>query len=190
MRLMSALPGAPGAPGAPEAPEVSAGANARDTTAFLAAPKPFRLLFAMVVAMLFAAVLTACGTEDSAATDSAAGEPAMATLNGTVIYRERMALPVNATVNVRLLDVSRQDVPARVIDEVNIDTRGLSVPIPYTLEYDPEAIDERMSYAVRAEIRGAEGELLWTTDTVHPVLTRDAPADQVEVRVVRVNIRD
>ncbi len=110
----------------------------------------------------------------------------MATLSGTVMYRERMALPMNAAINVRLLDVSLQDVPARVLAEQNIDARGKSVPIPYTLEYDPSLVRDNLSYAVRAEIRDAAGDLLWTTDTVHPVLTRGAPSDGVEIRVVRV----
>lgn len=108
-----------------------------------------------------------------------------ATLTGTVVYRERMALPINATIDVRLLDVSRQDVPARVMAQQTIDAAGQSVPVPYELEYDPGLVREAMSYAVRAEIRTASGELLWTTDTVHPALTRGAPTDDVEIRVVR-----
>lgn len=114
----------------------------------------------------------------------------MATLSGTVTYRERMALPINANINVRLLDVSRMDAPARVLAEDNIAAKGQSVPIPYTLEYDPVLIRDGLSYAVRAEIRGAGGELMWTTDTAHPVLTADAPSDGVEIRVVRVPARD
>jgi putative lipoprotein len=108
------------------------------------------------------------------------------TLTGTVSYRERMALPVNATIDVRLLDVSLQDVPARILAQQTIEAAGQSVPIPFTLEYDPSQVQERLSYAVRAEIRSADGKLLWTTDTVHPVLTRDAPGDGVEIRLVRV----
>ncbi len=109
-----------------------------------------------------------------------------ATLTGTVVYRERMALPVNATIDVRLLDVSRQDVPSKVLAQQTIEAAGQSVPVPYTLEYDPSQVRDGMSYAVRAEIRSADGKLLWTTDTVHPVLTRGAPEDDVEIRVVRV----
>lgn len=128
-------------------------------------------------------VLGACGGEGA---DPAAEAPSMATLSGTVAYRERMALPINARINVRLLDVSRMDVPAVVLAEQNIDAQGQSVPVPYALEYDPARIQDNMSYAVRAEIRDAAGALLWTTDTVHPVLTRGAPSDGVDIRVVRV----
>ncbi len=109
-----------------------------------------------------------------------------ATLRGTVLYRERMALPINASIDVRLLDVSLQDVPSKVLAQQTIEAAGQSVPIPFELVYDPSQVRDGLSYAVRAEIRSADGSLLWTTDTVHPVLTRGAPDNDVEIRVVRV----
>lgn len=139
---------------------------------------------------LLAVGLVACGAETPSTTGAAETGDAMATLSGTVTYRERMALPINASINVRLLDVSRMDVPARVLGEDNRAAQGQSVPIPYSIDYDPKLIRDGMSYAVRAEIRSAGGKLMWTTDTVHPVLTRDAPSDGVEIRVVRVPDRD
>lgn len=137
--------------------------------------------FLPVLGAILAAGLAACG--DEAVTEAPRAE--RATLTGTVVYRERMALPVNATIDVRLLDVSLQDVPSRVLAQQTIEAAGQSVPIAYALDYDPTQVRDGMSYAVRAEIRGADGRLLWTTDTVHPVLTRGAPKDAVEIRVVR-----
>jgi putative lipoprotein len=109
-----------------------------------------------------------------------------ATLRGVVVYRERMALPINASIDVRLLDVSLQDVPSKVLAQQTIEAAGQSVPIPFELSYDPGQVREGLSYAVRAEIRSSSGSLLWTTDTVHPVLTRGAPTNDVEIRLVRV----
>lgn len=131
-----------------------------------------------------AIMLAACGAEGPA---SMAGEEvSSATLSGTVIYRERIALPPDAVVTVRLEDTSRADAPSVVLAEQVMDTAGRSVPIAYTLEYDPAAIDPRMNYAVRAEIRDGAGQLLWISDTVHPALTRGAPADDIEIRLVTV----
>ncbi len=109
----------------------------------------------------------------------------MAELTGTVAYRERMALRMDAVITVRLSDVSRMDAPSILIAEETIEARGKSVPIPYRLTYDPSRIEERNTYAVRAEIRGADGQLMWTTDTVVPVLTRGAPSDGVDIMLVR-----
>jgi putative lipoprotein len=129
--------------------------------------------------------LSACGGGVDDGKEEAASS-ALATLSGTVVYRERMALPINAVITVRLQDVSLQDVPAVLLAEETLSAQGRSVPIPWSLDYDPNRIQERLSYAVRAEIRSPEGELLWTTDTVHPVLTRGAPSDDVEILVRRV----
>ncbi len=132
--------------------------------------------------LLASLVLVACGGEESTST----APPALSVLEGTVTYRERMALRLDAVITVRLQDVSRADAPAVRLAEQVIPARGQSVPIPFRLEYDPARIDERGSYVVRAEIRGGQGELLFTTDTAHPVLSRDAPKNGVEVLVVRV----
>lgn len=111
----------------------------------------------------------------------------MAVLNGTVTYRERMMLRPDSIITVRLQDVSRQDAPALLLAEQKIDARRKSVPVPFSLQYDPSRIDERYTYAVSADIRSGDGSLLWISDTVHPVLTRGAPADEIEIMVVMVN---
>ena len=130
-------------------------------------------------ALLLAVGLAGCG--DAA---EPVNEPEMATLSGTVTYRERIMLRPDATITVRLQDVSRQDAPALLIAEQQISAQGKSVPVPFSLEYDPARIDERYTYAVRADIRGGDGALLWTTDTHYPVLTRGAPQESIDILVV------
>lgn len=139
------------------------------------------VLKCLAPALLLAAGLAGCGDAPEPV-----NKPEMATLNGSVTYRERMMLRPDATITVRLQDVSRQDAPALLIAEQQISALGKSVPVPFSIEYDPARIDERYTYAVRAEIRGGDGALLWTTDTHHPVLTRGAPQDGVDIMVVAV----
>lgn len=106
-----------------------------------------------------------------------------ATLGVTVFYRERIAMPPNATLIVTLDDVSRADAPAETLAGRRIEEPG-NVPIDVELTYDPSIIDERFTYAVRATIE-VDGEMWWTSTQAHHVLTRGAP-DQVEVMVSRV----
>ena len=64
--------------------------------------------------------------------------PALAaprTLTGTVTYRERIALPPGAVVEVSLLDVSLADAPSRTIARTRITARR-QVPIPYRLRFN------------------------------------------------------
>ena len=103
-------------------------------------------------------------------------------MTGTVAYRERIALPADAVIQVQLSDVSRQDAPASVIAETTFTAAGRQVPFPFELRYRPDRIEPNHSYAVRATIRG-EGRLLFTTDVVHHVITRGNP-DEVSLMLV------
>jgi uncharacterized lipoprotein YbaY/heat shock protein HslJ len=108
--------------------------------------------------------------------------PASDLVTGTVSYRERIALPPEAEVRVTLLDVSRQDVAAVEIARQVIPTGGSQPPFDYAIPYDATEIDERLTYAIRAEIFvGGERQFLSTTH--YPVLTQGNPP-RVDVVVV------
>ena len=92
---------------------------------------------------------------------------------GTVSYRQRVALPPDAVVEVRLQDTSRADAAARTVGQTTIATAGAQVPIPYRIEFNPASIDPSHSYSVRATIT-VGGRLLFSSTTMHPVLTRGA----------------
>ncbi|MFM7427399.1 MAG: YbaY family lipoprotein [Elainella sp.] len=102
-------------------------------------------------------------------------------MTGTVTYRARIALPPNATVEVKLLEVSRLDAPAVTLAEQTIPTEGQQVPFAFALSYDPSQIDPRYTYVVRARIL-VDGQLRWTSTTTYQVITRGNPS-QVEVVV-------
>jgi putative lipoprotein len=119
-------------------------------------------------------IFAACGPdapENLAATGDQAGSK-KAQVTGTLMYRERIALPPGSVAEVRLLDTSLADAPAKEIAYQAVEDPG-TPPIPFVLDYDPSKIDERMQYGVRATI-SHDGQLLFTSDTHYPVLTRGA----------------
>jgi len=128
-------------------------------------------------------LLGACSGRPIDSSDFVGSGPAM--ISGTVSYRERMALAPDDTIRVVLEDVSIADVAAPVIAEQMIAGAGKQVPIPFALTYDKGWIQDHHRYAIRAQIRAADGGLLFTTDTAHPVIMNGAPAQEVEIHVVR-----
>jgi putative lipoprotein len=104
------------------------------------------------------------------------------TVTGTATYRERIALRPGSVVEVTLEDVSRQDVSSTVLAREVIEAPS-GVPIPFELSFDPAAIDERYSYAVRATIRHGDSPI-FVTDRVYPVLTR-GHSSHVDLVLVR-----
>lgn len=108
-----------------------------------------------------------------------------ARISGQVVYHEQMNMPPGTTVRVVLEDVSRADVRGEVLGE-QIITPDSGAPVPFTLQYDPNKIDQRFSYALRAQIRDAQHKLLWTTTTHTGVLTRGFPSDDIQLVIQSV----
>ena len=115
----------------------------------------------------------------SAQTPTAATAPATeSAVTGTASFRERIALPPNAVFEAELQDVSRADAPATVLGRDR--QTGVKGPsIAFRIAYDPAQIQPNRRYVVRATIR-VDGQLWFSTDTVHMVLTQGA-GDRVDM---------
>lgn len=125
-----------------------------------------RLILLGIAAGVGAVLLVACAAPAPASPTAA--EPLRVT--GSVAYRERIALDPSAEIVVQLLDVSRADAPSVVLAEQRFKAGGRQVPFTFELAVDPARIDPRMRYSVSARIL-QDGQLLFITDTSHPVLT-------------------
>jgi copper homeostasis protein (lipoprotein) len=104
-------------------------------------------------------------------------------LTGTITYKERVALPPTAVVEVRLEDVSRADAVPPVVARTRIDKPG-QVPIRFNLDVDPSLVNARGRYAVRATIKDGETALFTSLDTAL-VLTQ-GHGTRVELVLTRV----
>lgn len=134
-----------------------------------------RRIWIGLLAAGLAAGLMACTTTD--------GEQAgSVTLEGTVAYRERMALPPDARISVEVRDVSRQDTASILIASTAFTADGRQVPIPFSLSYDASRIEPRNTYAVSARITDAAGGLMFITDTRVPL---PPPGETVALNLVR-----
>jgi putative lipoprotein len=122
--------------------------------------------------------LLAAGSAGARNQDAAAAPPK---ITGTVTYRERIALPPDASVQVRLDDASRPEMPPKLVAETTVPTAGKQVPIPFELPYRAADIVGSRRYVVRAKIV-AGGKTLFSSKTPYPVITRGAPT-KLEVLV-------
>jgi len=97
------------------------------------------------------------------------------TVRGEAIYRERLAVPPGAQLEVLLLDVSRADAPSQTIGGVTLTDVG-QPPYPFEIAYRPDQIVPSHQYVVRARLTH-EGRLLFTTDRAYPVITAGHPTE-------------
>jgi uncharacterized lipoprotein YbaY len=107
-------------------------------------------------------------------------KPAVA---GELTYKARIALPETAQVIVTLEDVSMADAPAVMIGQT-IMAAPAGQPIPFVVTYSLNDIDPTHTYAVRAQIKDADGALLFTSTTSYQVITRGNPS-YVEIELVQ-----
>jgi copper homeostasis protein (lipoprotein) len=96
------------------------------------------------------------------------------TVSGTLTYRERIALPSSATVEVTIEDVSRADVPAVVVLRERM-AAGRQVPIPFEVAYDTNRIEPTHRYVLRARISDGD-RVLFTSPEPVLVITQGHPS--------------
>ena len=85
----------------------------------------FRLSFFARLRRVGPAALLACALALGLATPPAAVAENTATIRGTAAYRERIAVPPGTRLEIRLLDISRADAPARTLAELTLPNAGL-----------------------------------------------------------------
>jgi len=106
-----------------------------------------------------------------------------ATVRGEATYRERIAVPPGAQLEVVLQDVSRADAPTQAIGSVTLSDIG-QPPYRFEIPYLPEHIVASHRYSVRARLTH-QGQLLFTTDRTYPVITAGNPTE-VQLLLKRV----
>jgi putative lipoprotein len=95
-------------------------------------------------------------------------------VTGTVAYRERIALPPDAAIDVRLEDTSLQDAQAKLIGESVFAAAGQQVPIPFQVSFNTADINPAHTYQLRANIT-VNAVKLFVSTSAYPVITNGAP---------------
>jgi putative lipoprotein len=98
-------------------------------------------------------------------------------VSGTVAYRQRMALPPEAVIEVQLRELPAGETheSTTLVAEDKITVGNRQVPVPFTLRFDPAKINADRVYDVKARIRVGE-QVRFSSGQVYPVLTQGNPS--------------
>ena len=92
-------------------------------------------------------------------------------LSGELVYRERLPLPSDSIVTVRIVNVTR---PYAAVRNGEITFRPTANPIPFEIAYDQNYISPNDTYEVRASIV-SQGREIFQSVQAQPVITRGNP---------------
>ena len=113
----------------------------------------FRTPCGTIAFTLAALLLASCTTVEPAPAGAARAEATNTkVLNGSVLYRERIALPDSAKVRVQLIDGTPVEGAPKVFAETTFPSQGKQVPVPFALPFEPAKLDAGRPYALRAYI--------------------------------------
>jgi putative lipoprotein len=127
-------------------------------------------------------MIAACAHQARPSTGRNEGD---ATVTGTVSYRERVALPADAVVEISIVDASLADSATKVVASANVPAAGRQVPLTFDIHYDSRSIEQRHLSIIRANIRSGD-QLLFASDVVRGVITQGNPT-QVDLVLSRVD---
>lgn len=105
-------------------------------------------------------------------------------VSGVITHRDRMAMPANAIVIVRLVDVSTPGSPT-TLSEQTITAPG-QTPVPFVLVLASDNVDENHNYAIEAVI-SVGGKPMWKNTQQYGVITRGNPTNNLMVWVQPVD---
>lgn len=113
--------------------------------------------------------VTACSETTPPPADEVETQTMTKHVTGQIGYRERIALRPGAFAEVELQDISIADRAAPILADQKIEFDEQQIPVDFNLTVDPDELEPRGRYSVRAVINDSDGRLLFTSDTVNIV---------------------
>ncbi len=107
-------------------------------------------------------------------------------LTGEIFYLQRIALPPEANLTVTLADVSKADASMEVISSRSYSTKDKPMPFTFELNYLMNVIKQNHTYNLSARIT-VNDEIIFISDTAHPVITDPNKTSDVKIKVVSIN---
>ncbi|HXE40453.1 MAG TPA: YbaY family lipoprotein [Azonexus sp.] len=105
-------------------------------------------------------------------------------ITGSVSYRQRMALPPDAILVVRVQDTARAGARARTLAEQRIELGGRQVPVAFSTTIDRDLIGKSARITVSARVE-RRGKLLFVSDKPYPALRNGEP-NPVDIQLKQV----
>lgn len=106
-------------------------------------------------------------------------------VTGQIFTKEKIGFPKNSIIYIKLVDISRQDAPARLISQQNIKVNDQQNYLEFKLPYNPDKIDNRYTYAVQVKVF-VNNQLTYINDKSYLVITNNRPTN-INLTLTKIN---
>jgi uncharacterized lipoprotein YbaY/heat shock protein HslJ/uncharacterized lipoprotein NlpE involved in copper resistance len=124
------------------------------------------VLFKVLAPFFVMSIIAGCATQGQTTDENV-------TVSGTAAYLQRIAMPPNAVLNVKVEDVSRADAASPALAETSETFGNHQVPIAFQIKVPNASINPGSSYNLRANIT-VDRQSRFTTTRSYPILTKGA----------------
>ena len=105
---------------------------------------------------------------------------------GSLIIRQRVALPADAVITVTLADATRADAPSVVLSQKVVHSEGNQAPFNFVLPYKLSDIRQNARIVLSAAVT-VNGQLAFVTDNFSPVVTNGINQADITLVPTRTN---
>lgn len=105
----------------------------------------------------------ACTTMDSQRQGAQASSSMVERISGELSYRERIALPPGALMEIVVTDITNGSDQELILSREQMAVPGRSVPIPFSIDVSKRNLSDGPLYGLRAFLKDAEGTVLFRT---------------------------
>ncbi len=106
-------------------------------------------------------------------------------VTGKVFTKEKIGLPKDSIIEIKLVDISQQDAPAILISQQQIKVQDQKNYLEFKLPYNPDKIDNRYTYAVQVKVF-VNNQLTYINDKSYLVITNDKPTN-IDIILTKIN---
>lgn len=131
-----------------------------------------------------------CTTMNGMQNDTEANQTMVERISGQLTYRERIALPPGAQMEIVVMDITSGADSGLVLSREQMAIQGRGVPAPFSIDVSKRNISGGPLYGLRAFIKDAEGNVLFGTSSPVLVDMNSRNADVGTITLVSVSSGD
>jgi putative lipoprotein len=129
----------------------------------------------LIILLFISVAQVGCGNVDN-----------KAAITGIIFHNHPMDVPVGCVITIQIEDITKASASGKIIAHTVIESQGEVLPMPFDVIYNPKEIRADHTYSVKVTIEDPTRTILYSNNSIVPVITNGNPTQNIEVYVVLI----